>query len=73
VHWLLLAAPEAVERLLAGRDHSQTGAALREWCGGVVRAAERAAAAGRRGRLDELKKACKAVLSLLEGRSNKTD
>jgi hypothetical protein len=25
-----MAAPEAVERLLAGQDHSQTGAALRE-------------------------------------------
>jgi hypothetical protein len=42
---------------------------LLQWCAGVLRAAEGA----KKGKLDDAKRACKALKSVLEGRSNKTD
>lgn len=57
---------------LLTRHDAQINKALIDWCATVLRAAEANGKSGK-SRLDEIRRSCKALQSLLEGRGNKTD
>jgi hypothetical protein len=70
VSCLALAVESGAEALQAlARADAALKQELLQWCAGVLRAAEGA----KKGKLDDAKKVCKALKSVLEGRSNKTD